>query len=541
MAQTIRLFLAGLCLLVSACLNAQAPPQTKPVEITPGHAAAPLLVNTVRGPASEPDKEDACIRCHKEEVDGFARSRMAHSMRLPAHEPEGVVHASGATLRTYSNRDGTWQSLESHGNTETYRVNYVIGSGTHASGYLVSLASHLFQSPVAYYPRQAAYALAPGYETESDPDFTRPVKPGCLFCHAGASAPVPGTINEYGAQPFSHLAIDCSRCHGQVNSHLARPSPSNIVNPARLDPASRDSVCEQCHLKGVARVVNPGKKFTDFVVGQPLERTFTIYRYSMPNGEQPPFKVISHSEQLALSQCKRASGDGMWCGTCHDPHDEPADAVPYYRSKCLACHANSHFGANHPPRNSNCIGCHMPKREADDGGHTVFTDHRIQRTPDHKPAGEPTGIVPWRDPPAELAKRNLGIASIEAGAETRSWPQVVSGYRTLVEVQHQFPDDCEMYMSIGNALSMGQQFSEAAFAFELAERCDPKSSTAEANLGSAYAASGRNEAAELHLERALDLDPMNLNAAEQLIGLYEKNGETSKAEMLRAKISSLFR
>jgi Flp pilus assembly protein TadD len=183
----------------------------------------------------------------------------------------------------------------------------------------------------------------------------------------------------------------------------------------------------------------------------------------------------------------------------------------------------------------------MPKREADDGGHTVFTDHRIQRTPDHKPAGEPTGIVPWRDPPAELAKRNLGIALIEAGEETRSWPQVVSGYRTLVEVQHQFPDDCEMYMSIGDALSMGQQFSEAVFAFELAERCDPKSSTAEAGLGSAYAASGRNEAAELHLERALDLDPINLNAAEQLIGLYQKNGETTKAEGLRAKIGSLFR
>ena len=73
-----------------------------------------------------------------------------------------------------------------------------------------------------------------------------------------------------------------------------------------------------------------------------------------------------------------------------------------------------------------------------------FTDHRIQRTPDHKAAGEPTGIVPWRDPPAELAKRNLGMASIEAGMETKSWPQIVSGYRNLVEVQHQFRDDCEI-------------------------------------------------------------------------------------------------
>ncbi|HEY2472338.1 MAG TPA: hypothetical protein VGI45_31415 [Terracidiphilus sp.] len=439
-----------------------------------------------------------------------------------------------------------WQTLESHGHTETYHVNFVIGSGTHASGYIVSLANHLFQSPVAYYRRQTAYGLAPGYETESDPDFTRAVKPGCIFCHAGSFAPVPGTINEYGAQPFLHLAIACSRCHGPAAAHLAHPSPSNIVNPARLDPASRDSVCEQCHLKGVARVLNPGKEFTDFVAGQPLEKTFTIYRYSMPKGEQPPFKVISHSEQLALSRCKRISGERMWCGTCHNPHDEPANdepatVVPYYRAKCLECHAGTHYAAGHPSRTSNCIGCHMPKRKAEDGGHTVFTDHRIQPTPDRKPAGEPTGIIPWRDPPSELAKRNLGIASIQAGAEAGSWPQIVSGYRILTEVQHQFPDDCEMYTSIGNALSIGQKYSEAVFAFELAEQCGPKSTSTEANLASAYAASGRNADAEAHFERALDLDPMNLSAAEQLIALYDKEGETTKGETVRNKISSFFR
>jgi cytochrome c553 len=160
------------------------------------------------------DEEDACVDCHKEEVNGFARSKMAQSMRLPTHEPEGILRTPQATFRMYSNLEGTWQNLESHGHTETYRVDYVIGSGMHASGYIVVLANHLFQSPVAYYRRKAAYGLAPGYETESAPDFTRPVKPGCIFCHAGSFAPVSGTINEYAAQPFSHLAIGCSRCHG---------------------------------------------------------------------------------------------------------------------------------------------------------------------------------------------------------------------------------------------------------------------------------------------------------------------------------------
>jgi tetratricopeptide (TPR) repeat protein len=307
-----------------------------------------------------------------------------------------------------------------------------------------------------------------------------------------------------------------------------------------LDPASRDSVCEQCHLKGVARVLNPGKQFTDFAVGQPLEQTFTVYRYSVSAGEQPPFKVISHSEQLALSRCKREAGNKMWCGTCHDPHNEPTNVVSYYRSKCLSCHANTQYAKGHPFRTSNCIGCHMPKKEATDGGHTVFTDHRIQRTSHQGPVGEPNGIVPWRDAPPELAKRNLGLASIEAGAEARSWPQIVSGYRTLTEVQHQFPDDCEIYESIGNALFIGRQFSEAEIAFEMAQRCDPKSSPTEASLGSADAASGNNGDAEIHLGRALELDPMNLSAAEELIALYEKDGKTKEADALRSRISSLF-
>lgn len=490
--------------------------------------------------ASDSSEADRCIECHEKEVNGFARSKMAYSMRVAAQESEGTVRVPGTSIRMYSNKEGAWQSLESQGHTESYRVGYVIGSGTHASGYIVSLADHLFQSPVAYYNRRSAYGLAPGYENESDPDFTRPIQPGCLFCHAGSFSQVTGTQNEYAPRPFVHLAIGCIRCHGPADAHLQHARASNIVNPARLEPAARDSICEQCHLRGAARVLNPGKEFADFVAGQPLESTFTIYRYTTPEGTEPKFSVISHSEQLALSRCKRMSGNAMWCGSCHDPHNEPTDAVPYYRAKCLSCHAGTRFAASHPSKKSNCIGCHMPKKEANDGGHTVFTDHRIQRTSNDKPAAEPTGIVPWRDPPADLVKRNLGIASVEAGTEAKSWSQIVGGYRILTEVQHQFPDDREMYRAIGTALFVGKQYSEAAIAYELALRADPKSSPLESSLGSAYAGMGKDDLAQQHFERALELDPLNLSAGEKLIGLYEKAGETAKADAIRRKIGAFF-
>jgi lipopolysaccharide biosynthesis regulator YciM len=45
--------------------------------------------------------------------------------------------------------------------------------------------------------------------------------------------------------------------------------------------------------------------------------------------------------------------------------------------------------------------------------------------------------------------------------------------------------------------------------------------------------------AEQHLEKAMDLDPLNLSAAIQLIDLYNKNGEGRKATQLSEKLTSI--
>jgi hypothetical protein len=484
-----------------------------------------------------------CRKCHAEAVEGFARSKMARSMRVGGQEPAGTVTTPGTTITMHSDKDGSWQTLSSHGTTTTYRVDYVIGSGTHASGYVMDLGDHLFQSPVAYYLSRSSYGLAPGYENTSDPDFTRPIATACVFCHAGSFNAVAGTQNGYAATPFSHLAIGCNRCHGPDDAHLATPKSGNIINPAHLEPAARDSVCEQCHLIGVARILNPGKKFTDFTVGRPLEETFTIYHNQSPTGTAANFKVISHSEQLALSKCARSSVGKLWCGTCHNPHDEPTTPVSHYRERCLLCHAKTTFISSHPPKTSDCIGCHMPKREAADGGHSAFTDHRIQRTPQRDIANKDPEIVPdiapWRQPPLEFATRNLGIALIESGLERRSSKQIVTGYRTLTEVQQQFPSDSEMYNAIGTALLAAHQYDEAIQAFALAVRFDPISSKKEASLGQAYLSDGQESLGEQHLEKAMELDPLNLSAAALLMSAYDKTGQSSKSDQLSQKIAAL--
>src|SRR5439155_7993378 len=95
-------------------------------------------------------------------------------------------------------------------------------------------------------------------------------------------------------------------------------------------------------------------------------------------------KVIGHFEKLWTSACKKASGDRLWCGTCHDPHSLPSETLPleYYRQKCLFCHQNSDCKSEARLRalsSNDCIACHMPKNRALDGGHSSFTDHSIPR------------------------------------------------------------------------------------------------------------------------------------------------------------------
>jgi hypothetical protein len=517
-------FLMLWCAGALTVASARSSPHNVPAKVTSG------------APAPE---EEQCAQCHGEEVDGFSRSKMAHSMRPGAVEPVGVVQVPGTKITMSSDKHGSVQKLESHGSTNSYQVDYVIGSGTHASGYIMDLGGHLFQSPVAYYRNISAYDLAPGYEGKPDPDFTRPIAEGCVFCHAGSFDAVAGTQNAYGKVPFPHLTIGCNRCHGPTAAHLAKPGSKTIVNPANLEPAARDSVCEQCHLFGVARVLNPGKRFTDFQAGQPLEQTFTIYHNETPKGTEVAFKVISHVEQLALSRCKQSSGTRMWCGTCHDPHNEPTEPISYFRDRCMTCHAKTTFAADHPPKTSNCIGCHMPTREAKDGGHTIFTDHRIRRRSEPEPASEPASIAPWRQPPIELVTRNTGIASVDVGMERRSSKLIISGYQMLTQVQQQFSQDSEMYNTIGNALLVGRQYGEAVQAFALAVRYDPGSSPKELNLGQAYSAAGDQKQAQQHLERAMELDPLNLNAATLLMGIYDKEGQPAKAQELSKRIASL--
>jgi len=474
-----------------------------------------------------------CEPCHAKEVAAFSHSGMGQSLRRPGKEPEGAfTTASGARFTIRSGGRDTWQRMERFGGMAEYPVAFVIGSGSHASAYLIRVGDHLFQSPISYYTGRRRYDLAPGYDQVSEPDFTRPVGEECVLCHSGRPLHVPGTANHYKQPVFLEEAISCERCHGPAEEHLKRPAPGSIVNPAKLTPAARDSVCEQCHLAGVTqRILNPGRNFDDFHPGQRLEDVFTVYTRA---GAQA-FKVISHAEQLALSACARGSQGKLWCGTCHDPHPQAAPTSQTYNAHCQTCH-HGKLAKSHPADTA-CVSCHMARRPTEDGAHTVFTDHRIRKPhePD-EPASKLEELRAWREPEPALQTRNLALAYVNAGISDRSPAEIARGYRMLAELQRAAPNDIDVLKGIGRALLVGGQQAEALKAFEWVLRLAPDSATSEEDLGVAFLRSGQLANAASHLERAVKLDPLLLSAGTALQEVYRRQGNSDKADALAERM-----
>lgn len=493
-------------------------------------ALAIILAAVVPGWCDHP-----CAQCHPQEVAGYATTQMAHSLGHPTPQPSGkYFHALSKSQFTIEcNNSRMVQRMERDGVTSEYPVAYQIGSGTHAYAYVIQIGDHLFESPLGYYPDRG-WAMSPSDENIREPDFARPITPDCLMCHAGRARPVPGTLSSYQDPPFEGEAITCERCHGPVEAHLSNPVPGSIVNPANLPPQARDSVCEQCHLGGELRIPNPGKELGDFRAGQVLEDVFSVYvtADSRDPSRSRALKVVSQVQQLALSTCARASGGKLWCGTCHDPHLQPANPKAYFRDRCLSCHGTTQLKTHAKPK-QDCIGCHMPRRPVTDGAHTVFTDHRIVGRPSpangNKAGNESLSIVAWREPPGALAQRNLGLADIKVGEQEGSFKMVNQGIELLQECGGKFPNDPQIMTDLGAALLTAGQGADAAAVFERAIQIEPNVAVHYLRAGLAWKQAHNRKKAIDYMEKALQLDPLMEQPYRELVKIYSEANDPGAA------------
>ena len=457
---------------------------------------------------------------------------MGRSIGRPTGESSGSFFhpASGSFFSISATGDSQIQRLRRGGIEEERSVAYTIGSGNAAIGYLLRIDDRLFQSPVTFYAATARFGIAPGMENLTDPDFLRPVGAECLWCHAGQPSPVLDTLNRFADPPFEVEAISCERCHGPSEAHLERPSRETILNPAELPGPQRDSICEQCHLSGIQRVLNPGREVGDFQPGMTLEEVLTVF---VPLDDPEEFKVVSHAEQLVRSKCFRLSKRQIWCGTCHNPHDPPGDPRAAYVRKCQTCHTDL-GGPEHIDPAGGCVSCHMARRQSRDSGHSAFTDHRIAARP-YVPAAakeqpqQGRQLQAWREPGAEWRDRNLGIAYAREAETSGSRPDRERSLRLLSAVEPRFPVDPDVLGGLGMALLLSGSERRGIEKLERAIAAEPANPLRYPPVAAAWWQLGDEAKAMDTLRSAIRTDPYYLPAYRMLAHILAGQGQAAEA------------
>ena len=454
----------------------------------------------------------ACSGCHAEIYRRYSATPMAMSSgrNLPPLTPGSFRHDAS---RVQYDIDAKGLVRLSKGDKRDHRqIDYYIGSGVAGRSFGFVLDNFLFEAPVTWYTQTGSWDVSPGYASDTLSRWSRPIEPSCLFCHASQTRWREGTLNAYAAPAFEHNGISCERCHGPGSLHIE--GKGKLVNPAKLAPARRDDVCAQCHLTGQSRIVRAGRHLTDYRPGDTLS-DFVAHIVPAEPGE---FQVNSHVEKLAASGCKRAAGDRLWCGSCHDPHTvpPPSERVAYFRARCLTCHQQAEC-----TRGPDCAGCHMPKNPAVDAGHGVFTDHSIPRKPaagTRVPSAASWKLRPWTA--ADAGDRELGLAYAEAGVRTGDRRQQAEAIRLLTTASQ----DPEVQVRLADLEERAGNPERAVELYRAALRQDRNAVVALVNLGRLYGSSGHLDEAITLWRAALKQNPCLAEAGANLqIALRAKN------------------
>jgi hypothetical protein len=415
-------------------------------------------------------------------------------------------------------------------------LEYFVGSGAAAHSYLLSNGGFLYEAPVAYYSVSDSWKSAPGYASYDYPYLTRPIQPGCLGCHASGIQQIPGTQNAYESPPFREGGVACERCHGPGSEHIATGKP--MINPAKLGAAERDSICGQCHLSGEIRVAKTGKDDLAFTPGERLADVMTVF---VRTGSASPMRVTSHVENLAGSACKRASGDKLWCGTCHDPHSVPGatEKASYYRAKCLTCHQTSDCRALQSARqakNDNCTACHMPRNPPSDIDHVVFTDHSIRRRA--APAGAGTPAVDAELAPfggGEAGTRDLGLAYAILALREQNETYRERGFRLLQEAAARGAADALALAYLAEFYRDRKDDAHALPLYQQSWRMDPTQSAVAIALGAYQIQRGNLQEAIRWWNMALAINPALLLTRINLASALVRTGHGDEAQAMLRK------
>ncbi len=146
-------------------------------------------------------------------------------------------------------------------------IGFAVGSGDHATSFLLRDGPFWLQSPITKYRENFGYS--PGFQFQPNLSFSRKITASCAFCHVGQ------IVRDEPLHPYRFQVVEqsigCERCHGPGERHVqARQNKAAvladefIVQPAKLERELAEAICQQCHLQGDAKVNPLGKDDWDF-------------------------------------------------------------------------------------------------------------------------------------------------------------------------------------------------------------------------------------------------------------------------------------
>jgi predicted CXXCH cytochrome family protein len=520
-----------------------------------------------------------CTGCHADLAAGFHKTGMGRSFARvrPEHVPEfgkPFHHEASDSYFAMITRDGRYYQRRwqigfdgRETNVDEKQVDYVIGSGNHSFTYLHRAGRGALQVlPLSWYSEKGGYwNMSPGYDQPDFPGSIRPVHYECIFCH-NAYPKIPQALEHAANAEMSFLeplpeGIDCQRCHGPGQRHVALASAgvapeqirAAIVNPKRLAPEREIEVCLQCHLETTSQDLPHSIRRLDrapfsYVPGQPLGDFRE--EFDRAGGMKNRFEIAHGAYRLRQSQCFIQSAGKLRCTTCHNPHDIPRGpaAAAHYNAVCEQCHAATlaRKAAGPHAAGADCISCHMPKRRTDDVVHVAMTDHFIQR---QKPAGDLLApkaemneaaanrfsgeVVPYY--PAPLADTSEN-ALYTAAAQVRYGRNLTQGLPRLENLLERYhPAAAGFYAELAQGYGGAGDWAKGIPYFEEAARREPTAFRL-TQLGNALMENRQFPQAEAALQRAIALapdEPMEWATLGWVLWQQDKGGE-ARTDLERA-------
>lgn len=320
----------------------------------------------------------SCQPCHASIYARWKRTPMANVVRDPRKHPDAV-------LADFSNPP-------SFVNFAKDQIAFVYGS-IWKQNYFTKVGNEYYPLPGKWDIKNRKWVP---YLTKEDwwvqyyppNDSERPTGPTCNGCHSVNYNIQTKVVTEWN--------VGCEDCHGPGSTHVKKPTPGDIVNPADLDYIAGNNVCMQCHVQARPSMNPIESQYYDWPPGFYDAIRHTGFSVALENLEDywklEPHKLgeanfyyyadgTAHKNRMQGNDFVQSLmyRHGVTCFDCHDVH---GTSYPFELRKppdgmCAECHApNSENGpytttieahTHHKPGSpgSSCIACHMPKIETE--------------------------------------------------------------------------------------------------------------------------------------------------------------------------------